>query len=52
MGGAHRDSDATIASVKSTIAAMLQDLADKKPSALVKDRREKFLSLGSKGLAG
>lgn len=52
MGGAHRDSEATITSVKSTISAMLKDLSDKAPKALIQDRREKFLSLGSKGLAG
>ncbi|MFY0623081.1 MAG: acetyl-CoA carboxylase carboxyltransferase subunit alpha [Pelagimonas sp.] len=52
MGGAHRDTEATIASVKSTISAMLKDLSDKAPKALIQDRREKFLALGSKGLAG
>lgn len=52
MGGAHRDTEATITSVKSTISAMLKDLSDKAPKALIQDRREKFLALGSKGLAG
>jgi hypothetical protein len=31
--------------------AMLKDLGGKKPEALVKDRRQKYLDMGSKGLA-
>jgi acetyl-CoA carboxylase carboxyl transferase subunit alpha len=30
---------------------MLKDLSSKKPDALVKDRRQKYLDMGSKGLA-
>jgi acetyl-CoA carboxylase carboxyl transferase subunit alpha len=30
---------------------MLKELAGKKPEALVKDRRQKFLDMGTKGLA-
>jgi acetyl-CoA carboxylase carboxyl transferase subunit alpha len=30
---------------------MLKDLGKKKPEALVKDRRQKFLDMGTKGLA-
>jgi acetyl-CoA carboxylase carboxyl transferase subunit alpha len=30
---------------------MLKDLAGKSPSALIKDRRQKFLEMGVKGLA-
>jgi acetyl-CoA carboxylase carboxyl transferase subunit alpha len=51
MGGAHRDQDASIASVGKAIAEMLDELADMDGPALVQDRRRKFLDIGSKGLA-
>ncbi|WP_299147088.1 acetyl-CoA carboxylase carboxyltransferase subunit alpha [uncultured Tateyamaria sp.] len=51
VGGAHRHPEATMAAVSSAIAAMLQDLDSKDPAALISDRRNKFLDLGSKGLA-
>ncbi len=51
MGGAHRDTESTIAAVGATIAAMLADLEDKKPADLIKQRRKKFLDMGSRGLA-
>jgi acetyl-CoA carboxylase carboxyl transferase subunit alpha len=51
MGGAHRDRDATITAVGRTIAAMLKDMDGKSGSDLIQDRRQKFLDLGSKGLA-
>ncbi len=51
LGGAHRDPATTLAAVKESIAAMLGDLDGLKRKALVKDRRDKFLALGSKGLA-
>ncbi len=50
-GGAHRDRPATVESVRSAIAAMLQELDGKDAAALVRDRRQKFLDIGSKGLA-
>ncbi len=50
-GGAHRDSKATIEAVGKAINAMLKDLDGKSPKKLVAMRREKFLDLGSKGLA-
>ena len=50
-GGAHRDRPATVESVRAAIAAMLADLGDMEPAALIKDRRQKFLDIGSKGLA-
>ncbi len=50
-GGAQRDKQAAIASVGKALNASLKQLSKKKPAALVKDRREKFLSIGSKGLA-
>jgi len=50
-GGAHRDPKAAIASVAETIAEMLASLDGKDPKALIKDRREKYLDLGDRGLA-
>jgi acetyl-CoA carboxylase carboxyl transferase subunit alpha len=51
MGGAQRDRKAAIDSVGKALEAMLKELTKKKPEALVKDRRQKFLDMGSKGLA-
>jgi acetyl-CoA carboxylase carboxyl transferase subunit alpha len=51
LGGAHRDRAATIAAVGKAISAMLSELGAKDRAALIRDRREKFLSLGAKGLA-
>ena len=51
LGGAQRDRAATIASVGSEIALMLDEMKGKKPAELIKDRRRKFLDMGSKGLA-
>ena len=51
LGGAHRDSAGAIASVGKAIAAMLDDLSGKSGDELLADRRQKFLDLGSKGLA-
>jgi acetyl-CoA carboxylase carboxyl transferase subunit alpha len=51
MGGAQRDRAATIEAVGKTIEAMLKELAGKKPEALIRDRRQKFLDMGAKGLA-
>ena len=50
-GGAHRDRPATIKAVGRAIADMLKELDGKDAAALIKDRRQKFLDLGSKGLA-
>lgn len=50
-GGAHRDRAATVDSVRGAIAAMLKELDGKDAAALIKDRRQKFLDIGSKGLA-
>lgn len=50
-GGAHRDPKATIAAVKKALIGMVDDLA-KMPAAEVRAaRRQKYLKLGSKGLA-
>ena len=51
VGGAHRDPEQTIESVKLAIDSMLSALSSKKPKELINQRRKKFLKLGSKGLA-
>ncbi len=51
LGGAQRDRAATIAAVGAAINAMLDELAGRKPAALISDRRRKFLQMGSRGLA-
>ena len=51
MGGAQRGRKETIEAVGKAIETMLKELSGKKPEALVKDRRQKFLDMGSKGLA-
>jgi len=51
LGGAQRDRKATIAAVGRAIESMLSELVGKKPEALVRDRRQKFLTMGAKGIA-
>lgn len=51
LGGAQRSPKEAVDAVGRAIEAMLGDLIGKKPEALVKDRRQKFLDMGSKGLA-
>ena len=51
LGGAHRDRPGTIAAVGKAVSAMLSELSAKDRGALIRDRREKFLGLGAKGLA-
>ncbi|MBV1867033.1 MAG: acetyl-CoA carboxylase carboxyl transferase subunit alpha, partial [Marinosulfonomonas sp.] len=51
LGGAQRDRKATIAAVGKAITSMMNDLTKKKPDQLLKSRREKYLDIGSKGLA-
>ena len=51
VGGAHRDPEQAIDSVKAAIGSMLSGLNSKKPKDLINERRKKFLKLGSKGLA-
>ena len=50
-GGAHRDKAAAITSVGAAITKLLVEMDGKKPDAIRKARRSKYLSLGSKGLA-
>ncbi|UWQ32152.1 acetyl-CoA carboxylase carboxyltransferase subunit alpha [Leisingera sp. M527] len=51
LGGAHRDAKAAMASVNGAIQDMLDELKGKTADELIKDRRQKFLDIGSKGLA-
>ncbi len=51
LGGAHRAPEATMEAVRSALQAMLAELSGKDRAALVKERRKKFLKMGSKGLA-
>ncbi|UWQ29335.1 acetyl-CoA carboxylase carboxyltransferase subunit alpha [Leisingera sp. M523] len=51
LGGAHRDAKAAMASVSGAIQEMLDELKGKTADELIKDRRQKFLDIGSKGLA-
>jgi len=51
MRGAPPDPASTIHAAGKTIEAMLSELAKKDRAALIKDRREKFLRMGTKGLA-
>ncbi len=50
-GGAQRNKAEAIKSVGKEIAALLKDLTGRKAADLVKDRRQKFLAMGDKGLA-
>ena len=50
-GGAHRDPKSTMQTVGQTLAKLLDELGKKKPESLMKDRRQKFLDMGTKGLA-
>jgi len=50
-GGAQRGKRDAIAAVGKAIETMLGELKGMKPDALIKDRRAKFIAMGSKGLA-
>ena len=50
-GGAQRDRKAAIEAVGRTLSEMLKELDGRPPAQLVKDRRQKFLGMGTKGLA-
>ncbi|MDO5648570.1 acetyl-CoA carboxylase carboxyltransferase subunit alpha [Paracoccus sp. (in: a-proteobacteria)] len=50
VGGAQRDPQGTIAAVGQEIAAMLADLSGLSPADLVRDRRQKFLTMGNHAL--
>lgn len=51
LGGAQRDGDETIKAVGKAIEAVLKDFSRMKPADMVRERREKFLEMGTKGLA-
>jgi acetyl-CoA carboxylase carboxyl transferase subunit alpha len=51
LGGAHRDPDKTIASVGIALEGLLGELDGQNRDQLIKDRRRKFLEMGSRGLA-
>ena len=51
VGGAHRHVDDTIKAVGKAITETVAELSKMSGDALLKDRRQKFLDLGSKGLA-
>jgi len=51
VGGAQRDRTAMVASVGEALETLLAELSGKSRKALIKDRRQKFLSMGSNGLA-
>ena len=50
LGGAQRDHKETYKVVRKSIAEALKELQSKKPDLLLKERRQKFLDLGSKSL--
>ncbi len=51
LGGAQRDRDATVEAVGKALENALRDLSGRKAVDLIRDRREKFLEMGTKGLA-
>jgi acetyl-CoA carboxylase carboxyl transferase subunit alpha len=51
VGGAQRGKRDTIAAVGKAVETMLDGMKGMKPEALIKDRRAKFIAMGSKGLA-
>ena len=51
VGGAQRGRADTVAAVGKAIETMLAEMAGKKRAEIIKDRRQKFLAMGSKGLA-
>ena len=51
LGAAHRDPDKAILDLGDTIEGQLKDLSRLSADALVKDRHDKYLALGDKGLA-
>jgi len=50
-GGAQRDRGATVNAVGKALGEMLGELKARPAEQLIKDRRQKFLGMGSKGLA-
>jgi acetyl-CoA carboxylase carboxyl transferase subunit alpha len=50
MGGAHRSPDETIDSVGKVISDALAQLGNLDPDTLRRQRQDKFLAMGKKGL--
>ena len=50
LGGAQRHREQAIEAVRDAIKTLLKDLKAKKPDVLRKERRQKYLDLGSKSL--
>ena len=51
LGGAQRARRETVEAVGKALEIMLKELTGKKPETLIRDRRSKFVEMGSKGLA-
>lgn len=51
LGGAQRNPKETIEAVGKALEIMLKELSGKKPDILIRERRAKFIEMGSKGLA-
>ena len=51
LGGAHRSPDTALNAVRTALNAMLTDLEGMGRQDLIRARRDKFLNMGSKGLA-
>ncbi len=51
LGGAQRDREATMQSVGKALESALKELSGRKAGDIIRDRREKFLDMGAKGLA-
>ena len=51
LGGAQRNPKETIEAVGKALEIMLKELSGKKPDILIRERRAKFVEMGSKGLA-
>ena len=51
LGGAQRARRETVEAVGKALEIMLKELTGKKPDTLIRDRRAKFVDMGSKGLA-
>ncbi|MDB6176782.1 acetyl-CoA carboxylase carboxyltransferase subunit alpha [Paracoccus sp. Z330] len=51
LGGAQRDPQQVVKAVGEEISKMLKELKGMSPTDLIKDRRKKFLAMGSKSLA-
>jgi len=51
LGGAQRDRKTTLANVGEALEKMLVELTAKTPKDLLRERRQKFLNIGGKGLA-